>query len=358
MNNMKDRLKRLSVTALAFAAAAAVLTGCGSKKVSEGYWVLSEISDGEEKAKGDYLEDYGLEDAYIVTEEAGEGYAVLFGIPAEFEINEDKGNFEFETGNVSYKLSGKKLTLADSNVTLVFEKSKEDAPDKPENVALASSSQGGSQKNDKPAEEKDDKDEDEDADTDTDPGEDEDEDKGSDDGPYDLSYNNPREYFEGDWYGWLTIDARTDFWKEIDGEVYDAVCRVEMKDDNFGTVTIWDAFSSYDDPFAKVDVVVNEDGTDPKKGCMTDDNSGFFLDGDFDMHNKWYIDPGATNWSNYMMIASTYVDGEQKEAMDYVFHFKKWGDDWSDFPQRPPHYDWYMKQIEAGNPMPDTIPED
>ena len=216
MNNMKDRLKRLSVTALAFAAAAAVLTGCGSKKVSEGYWVLSEISDSEEKAKGDALEDYGLEEAYIVTEDNGEGYAVLFGIPADFEINEDKGNFEFETGKVNYKISGKKLTLADSNVTMVFEKSKEDAPQKPEEVALSGNTQTESGKDDFTVDGDDDEAED------TDEAEEESEDTDTNAGLYNLSYSNPREYFEGDWYGWMTVTG-VSFSKRTFGRILQAM---------------------------------------------------------------------------------------------------------------------------------------
>lgn len=359
---MKNKIKNLSVYALLAAACVSMLAGCGSKKVSEGYWVLKEVSEDKETVKGDALEDYGLEESYIVTEKNGEGYAVLFGIPTELKINEDKGNIELETGKADYKVSGKKLTLSDSNMTMVFEKSKEDAPKKPKKVSLLSYSAGSGKKDSKKDSKKGSKEEtgeedywDDEGDTGS---ETEEESKSSNDDPFNLSYKNPREFFEGDWYGWLKIDARTDFWKQIDGEVYDAVCRVEMKDDNFGTVTIWDAYSSYEEPFAKVDIVVNDKGTDPKKGLMCDDNSGFFLDGDFDMHNSWTVDPGAFEWSNYMMIASTYVDGNEQEAMDYVFHFKKWGDDWSDFSQKPPHYDWYKKLIDAGEPMPDKIPED
>ncbi len=352
MNNMKDRLKRLTVCALVFAALLAV-AGCGSKKVSEGYWVLTEISDSDIKAKGDDLEDYGLEESYIVTDNDGEGYAVLFGIPADFEINEKKGNFEFETGKVSYELSGKKLTLADSNVTMVFEKSKKDAPDKPMDAAMTDTSSDGPKKEDLSFVK--DKKDSASSDKDWDFGEEKDSSK---DDPYNLSYSNPREYFEGDWYGWMTVTGRNSFWKQIDGEIYDAMCKVEMDDDNFGTVTIFDAGMPYEKPMARVKVVVNDAGTDPKKGLMCDDNSGFFLDGDFDMHNKWYIDPGPFEWSNYMMIASTYVDGNEEDAMDYVFHFKKWGDDWSDFAQKPPHYDWYKKLIDAGEPMPAYPPED
>ena len=327
---MKNHIVRITVCSLAFAALAAVLSGCGSNKVSEGYWVLSEVTEGKETVKGKDLDDYGLEEAYIVTEKNGSGYAVLFGIPADFAINEEKGNMKFESGKVDYSLSGDKLTLADSNITMVFKKSKEDVPEKPrdigfgkDTVASAEDSQSSEQ---------------------------------TDKGPLDLTYSNPREYFEGDWYGWMKIDARTDFWKKIDGEVYDAVCKVEMKDDEHAKVTIWDAYSSYDEPFAQVDCFVSAMGSDPKKGMMYSDTTGFFLDGNF-KENSWTIDPGSFEWSNYMMIASTYVDGSGVDAMDYVFHFKKWGDDWSDFSQRPPHYDWYKKLIDAGEAMPATIPE-
>jgi len=349
---MKNHIVRITVCSLVIAASIVMLAGCGSKKVSEGYWVLSEVREGKETVKEKDLDDYGLEEAYIVTEANGSGYAVLFGIPADFAINEDKGSMSFESGKVDYSLSGDKLTLADSNISMVFEKSKDDAPAKPRDIGfgkdtVASSEDAQSSKQEKTesadeafAQKADDNNKEEETSKD----------------PLDLSYSNPREYFEGDWYGWMKVDARTDFWKKIDGEVYDAVCRVEMKDDEHAKVTIWDAYSSYEEPFAQVDCYVTAMGSDPQKGMMYSDTTGFFLDGNF-KENSWTIDPGSFEWSNYMMIASTYVDGSSVEAMDYVFHFKKWGDDWSDFSQRPPHYDWYKKLIDAGEAMPDKIPE-
>lgn len=347
MNNMKDILKRLTVCALVSVVAAVILTGCGSDKISKGYWVLSEVKEGEETVKKDDLSEYGLENAYIVTEENGSGYAVLFGIPVDFAVNEDNTNMKFETGKVDYSLSGDKLTLADSNITMIFEKSKDDAPQKPAEVALVSGAGTASETPEatEPADQKEG---------------DDGESVGTDNGPFKLSYSNPREFFEGDWYGWMKIDnAKTDFWKQIDGEVYDAVCRVEMTDDEHAKITIWDGGSSYKEPFAQVDCLVSTMGSDPQKGMMYSDGSGFFLDGTFkDNKNSWTIDPGSFQWSNYMMITSTYIDGKGVEAMDYVYSFKKWGDDWSDYDPKPAHYDWYKKLIDAGESMPDKIPMD
>ena len=73
-------IKKMTVYALTLAFMGTALAGCGSK-VSEGYWKLSEVSEGKTKVKGDALEEYGLEESYVVTDKNVDGYAVLFGIP-------------------------------------------------------------------------------------------------------------------------------------------------------------------------------------------------------------------------------------------------------------------------------------
>ena len=371
MNRSFEISKNRIVCSL-FVLMAVMLAGCGkSGYIPEGYWKLVEITENDKTVKEDRLKDYGLDDAYISMAYDGDpssGCAVIFGVPSTFTCFKDEGYVAFiSAGRANYAYSGKKLTLADENVKMVFEKSKDKAPKIPEEPdsiqyavndgshegAVGTAKKEGSLFSGAGDQELGYEDENEDTASGEDEGYDD-----SNDGTYDLSYSNPREYFEGDWYGWMTVTGRTDFWKQIDGEVYDAMCRVEMDDDNFGTVTIFDAGMPYEEPMARVKVVVNDAGSDPKKGHMADDNSGFFLDGDFDMHNKWDIDPGVFDWSNYMMITGTYIDGNEEEAMDYVFHFKKWGDDWSDFAQKPPHFDWYRKLIDAGKPMPDAPPED
>ncbi len=347
MKTIKDHIKRITMCALVLSASAVMLCGCGNK-LSEGYWVLAQVTEGETEVDKEDLGEYGLSKSYIVTDKKGGGYAVLFGIPADFAINEKNKTMSFETGSVAYKVSGKKLTLSDSKVTMVFEKSKKDAPDKPAFVALANYSLEPVAGNDSG----------EDlwggSSDDTDDGYGE-YDFGSND-QIDLSYTLPREYFEGDWYGWWTIKGRTDFWKQFDGQMFDVMAEVKMDDDTFGTMTIWDADMTYDDPIAKMKILVSDDGTDPVIGSMQSDAGGVFLDGEVD-NTTWDTDPGKEGYSNYMTIAATYVDDKGVDAMDYVFHLKKWGDDWSDFSEKPPLYDWYKELIDAGKPMPDTLPE-
>ena len=359
------RISKNHIICFLFVIMALMLSGCGSSGyIPEGYWKLVEISENGKTVKDKGLKDYGLDDAYISMAYDGDpssGCAVIFGVPRTFTCFKDDGYLAFpSTGKVNYAYKGKKLALADKSVTMIFEKSKDKAPkipEEPDYISFEINNGNTDIKADKG--------------DDTDSGSGSGEKNGSLNALLSSGFDSsgdeetggdeasgPRNFFEGNWYGWMTVTGRTDFWKQINGEVYDAMCEVKMDDDNFGTVTIWDAGMPYEKPIARVKVVVNDQGTDPNKGLMCDDNEGFFLDGDFDMHNKWYIDPGQFEWSNYMMIASTYVDGDEVDAMDYVFHFKKWGDDWSDFSQKPPHYDWYKKLIDAGESMPDTIPED
>ena len=329
-------LNKAVMPALALAISALSLSGCGND-ISEGYWELSEATEGKKTVKSDELEEYGLDGSYIVTGKNGDGYAVFFDIPADFQTDEDKGVMTFATGKVDYKASGSKLTLEDSNITLVYKKSKDDAPPRPEDTDYAL---GGSVQSFE---------DDEDTAGDSRAG-----DVGKDDN--DMSYSSPHEFFEGDWYGWWQLSARKKFWKDYDGEIYDVMCEVKMDDDTSGTMTLWDAGMPYDEPIARMPVTVSNKGYDPQIGSMQPDNGGQFLDGEV-TESSWFADPGVYDWKNYMMIAGTYIDGDGDEAFDYVFHLKKWGDDWSDFSQKPPQFAWYQKQIKAGKPMPDTLPE-
>ena len=363
--NRALKISKNHIICFLFVLIAATLAGCGSSGyIPEGYWKLVEITEDDKTVKDAELTDYGLDDAYISMAYDGDpssGCAVIFGVPRTFTCFKDEGYLAFpSTGKVNYAYKGKKLALADKNVTMIFEKSKDKAPAIPEEPDYISFEINGGSKEVK-------------ADagsaagsidsgSGSETGSDSAEafiggrsqESGEDEGGDDTATGS---FFEGNWYGWMTIDGRTDFWKQINGEVYDAMCEVKMKDAEHATVTIWDAGMPYESPIARVDVTVSDKGSDPKKGVMISETNGFFLDGNFN-NNSWYIDPGQFEWSDYMMIASTYVDGDGVDAMDYVFHFKKWGDDWSDFSQKPPHFNWYKKLIDAGEPMPDTIPED
>ncbi|MBR6451777.1 MAG: hypothetical protein IKS87_03660 [Lachnospiraceae bacterium] len=344
MRNLGRTIKSLSLSAMLLGAMAVMLTGCGKTKLSEGYFTLTEISEGKETVKEKALDQYGLDDAYLVVEDEESGYAVLFGIPVSFSLDSKEGTLEFDTGSVECKASGKKITLSDGNVTMTFEKSKEDAPEKPDG-ALASSggangsgskpAQGGNRLGGK------------------DSSGDGEGFLGGDLGNSDGSDLDAAEFFAGDWYGWWTLEAKVDDWKELEGIQYDIMGTIDMNDDGTGVLTLWDGGSSYNNPIAKVNVSV-EDYMPGYNSLVS--NDGFFLDSTLG-EGDWHILGNLGGISNYMVIESEYTNSTGVHTMDYVMHLKKWGDKWEDFPTTPPQFDWYINLVENGESMPDNMPE-
>lgn len=345
---MKEQIKKTVFLAIA-GTALLLLAGCGGK-VSEGYYVLTSATEGDTKVKEKDLSDYGLEDSYMVVDEDGDGYTVLFGIPAYFENDTKNGVLSFETGDVNYNASGKKITLSDENISLTFEKSKEDAPDEPEEAELVSYSLAGekSGKGKKTAKKSGKSEESARPD-----GDEENAEKG-DNSPADVAAR----YFCGDWYGWWTVErGLTDLWSEYEGEQFDVMAEIKMNDDGeTATMTIWDGQLSYDEPLGTVQIAF-EAGSNPAMGAFTT-TGGMFLSNEIEP-GEWTVDPGMFPFSDYMLIEAEHYDDQElggEHVMDFVMHLKKWGADWDDIGAVPPSYEWYKNMIDAGESMPDSIP--
>lgn len=343
----------------------ASLSGCGKAKLPKGYWTLAGIEENGQQVEENDLGDYGLEDAYVVVDKDGSGYAVFFGIPAEFSCDREDGCFDFEdTGKVNYEVSGKKLTLADKDVIMTFIRSKEDEPEKPAATELVSytikgSSDGSSAYS---------------ADSGQTDGSDDaggssasklgngisgmlnGDDKDSDASGNDLNADNAYDFFRGDWFGYWTIEAHQDIYKPYENEKFDVLCRIDMNDDGqTGTMRLWDYGEyTYDHPFSKVEVSVR-DGLDRNRKALTSE-SGYFSECDIE-HADWIIDPGLYDHSNYILVDARYTDANGDLAYYYYIHLKKWGADWDDIDEKPIRYDWYKEMIDNNESMPDEIPE-
>ncbi|MCR5356489.1 MAG: hypothetical protein K6E63_03710 [Lachnospiraceae bacterium] len=291
------------------------LTGCGKGKTPVGHWKLTEFAENGDAVKEKDLGDYGLDDAYVVVEDDNSGYAMLFGVRADFECDPDKGCFDFEdTGAVNYGASDKKLVLADKTVKLTFEKSKDLSVDEPEAGSETGSAATG--KSGRP------------------------------------ESNGDEGYFGGDWYGVLQIDAWDDSWEKLDDERYDIMAEVKMNADGTGEMTLWDDDMPYNNPISKVQISTRA-GLDEEIGAITTEG-GYFLDDEIE-HADWIIDPGKSGISDYMMIDAHYYDAGGNLAMDYTIKLKKWGSDWDDVGEYPPGYDRYKELIDAGKGMPDKL---
>ncbi|MBQ9442787.1 MAG: hypothetical protein IJU43_00655 [Lachnospiraceae bacterium] len=340
MNFFDTGFKRPVICAMFCVGMAALLSGCGSS-IPEGYWTLTAMTEGDEKVEEDDLEDYGLDDAYISTDDDGSGYVVLFDVPSSFECDEDESVLEFDSGDVSYKISGKKLILEDKNVSMTFKKSKEDAPKKPKNVSAVAYSVAGSG-------------------SDSDSGSSSSIASAGSDMADIMSGNSGSgsaavEFFEGDWYGYWTLNAWDDYWEPYEGDNYDILCEIKMNDDGeTGQMILWDAAMPYDSPIAQVDISTRA-GLDPNIGGLCSEG-GYFLDDELE-HADWLIDPGIYDYSDYIQVDAYYYDTKGEMAMSYEIHLKKWGADWSDHDPLPPQYDWYKDLVDKGESMPDNLPE-
>ena len=342
-----------------------ILSGCGKAGLPKGYWTLYSIEEKGKLVEEDDLADYGLDDAYVVVDKDGSGYAVLFGIPSDFSCDRDESCFDFDgLGSVDYGISGKELTLADENVTMIFKKSREDEPEKPEARELVSytivsednssseySAENGSSDGS-------------DAESSASSGSkkglskllSEDDDTESDTSGNVLDADNPYDFFNGDWFGYWTIDAHKDIYKPYDGEKFDVLCRIDMNDDHkTGTMRLWDYGEySYEHPFSEVEISVR-DGLDRNIKAITSE-SGYFSEDEIE-HADWIIDPGLYDASNYILVDARYTDSNGDLAYYYYIHLKKWGADWDDLDDKPLRYDWYKDLIDKGEKMPDEIPE-
>lgn len=343
-----SKIQKALICLAAVLGALAMLSGCGSSDLESGYYTLDSIEEDGTKADGKKLKTYGLDEAYIVVDDDSDGYAVLFGIPVDFSCDSKKEVLDFDgVGKVNYKVSGKKLTLADKNVTMVFEKSKEDEPKKPDDMDLVSYSiKGGSSGSSSGK--------DSDSGSDEDDSDDSDDSKDSKASGDDASFD----FYNGDWFGWWMIDAHADDYTPYHGKKFDVLCRIDMNDDGkTGTIRMWDFGEySYDHPFAEVEISLT-DGTDDNIKAIKS-KSGYFSD-DKISKGDWTADPGLyTQYSDYILLYDNFTDSSGTDAYDYYIHLKKWGADWEDFGGYPNRYDWYKDLVDKGESMPDTLPED
>ena len=316
-------MKKRSLIFGAFLIAACVLAGCKSSKAPEGYYTLSSITEGDTTVKEKDLDEYGLEDSYIVFEEGGDGYLVLLDMPTDFSFNKKKGILETPYGDVTVINNKKTVTLADSQVSMEFKKSKEDAPERPDD-SYAANPAGPSGNG---------------SDTDWD------EIMGIDRSAMETFWN-------GEWFGWWELNGMINEWDQYEGVKYPVLATTSLDSEGNGEIYLWDNDGEL------ADVICTNNGYGlTELGTMVSE-SGTFYDKELE-HADWNIDPGIDQHEGAFQIDAYYRDEEGHALFDYTIHLVKWGLPWSDFEEDelPDEYDWYMDLVERGEPMPDTLPE-
>lgn len=317
-------MKKRSLIFGALLIAACVLAGCKSSKAPEGYYTLTSITEGDTTVKEKNLDEYGLEDSYIVFEEGGDGYLVLLDMPTDFSFDKKKGILETSYGDVKLVNNGKTVTLSDSQVSMEFKKSKEDAPEKPDDSYVAQNPAN-------PA-------------------------GGGDDTDWDeimgIDRSAMETFWNGEWFGWWELNGNINEWDQYEDVKYPVFATTSLDSEGNGEIYLWDNDGEL------ADVICSNNGYGlTELGTMLSE-SGSFYDRPLE-HADWNIDPGIDQHEGAFQIDAYYRDENGDILFDYTIHLVKWGLPWSDFEkdELPDEYDWYMDLVDRGEPMPDKLPE-
>lgn len=160
-------------------------------------------------------------------------------------------------------------------------------------------------------------------------------------------------WWNGDWYGWWTMDSCEGWYEGMDGERWDLCGTIEIGEDYTGMVTLWDEDYTKVSPMALASVSLQEAGTGEHGTVMSE--GGWFTDIDL-AHADWIVDPGLVGAENMICIDGHYENGE--DAFAYEIYLRPWGLDWEDIEEtsRPRLYaSWYLPMLEAEFSMPEWI---
>lgn len=160
------------------------------------------------------------------------------------------------------------------------------------------------------------------------------------------------DWWNGDWYGWWQIENSTG---DLPNEWYDAFAQIEVLSDGSVYITLWDEDFSRDDPMGE-GAFLHEEG-ETELGRLVSEAGYFFYD---ELEpEEWIIEPDEYIYSDFIGIEGHH-DAEG-ESFDYVIFLRPWGTVWDDVEEEnlPYFYEnWYLPLIEAGEPMPDAIPQE
>ncbi len=348
---------------------AGMLSGCGSSKAPDGYYVINGIKEGNHTVKGDAVEEYGLDGSYVYMED-GEGYIVLLDTPEDLSFDKESGTLKSSFGKIRFSASGKKLTLSDDDVKLEFVKSDDAPPSKPSypgggggSLLSSNNSSGGSGENsygdfanpglpDIDWENFDY----ENYDWENDPDGilayyssyfDQD-DYGNENGG--STNQDMMDFWNGYWFGYWTLSAWDSDYKKMEGLKFYVLGQTTLDSNGNSEIYLWDV------DYSVADVKGTNNGSGLSDLGTFVSESGYFWDGDDLEHAEWRIDPGMEDKDDYIKIEG-HCRYKGDLTFDYTIHLVKWGNKWVEFlpMDRPDEYAWYIEQLENGVTDPTKI---
>lgn len=162
-------------------------------------------------------------------------------------------------------------------------------------------------------------------------------------------------YWDGGWYGWWLMENGTGYYADLEGNWWDLCAEIDIDEDGYGTITLWDEDFSRDDPLGTVTIRIDtENSTDARGNLVSID--GFFESAQIG-EDDWNASPYDDEYDDCLIITGKAVDGE--DSYDYTIVLRPWGTRWDDMEEDllPYYYEsWYLPLLEEGAEMPDFIP--
>lgn len=173
-----------------------------------------------------------------------------------------------------------------------------------------------------------------------------------------------QKYWNGDWYGWLSILA-TGGWDEFNDTTYDACGRIEVDENGDGTCTLWystDDGDTFAEPTGVIEIHIDENiggehGTMVSTGgwmFISDHPSGVIKEGEI------MSEPDEVYSPDCIYISCEHED--EYGTVSPLFALRPWGYTWEDdvfydemTKTMPGFFDWYIPLIEEGWAQPDDF---
>jgi len=167
-----------------------------------------------------------------------------------------------------------------------------------------------------------------------------------------------QEFWNGDWYGFWSISNADGIWKDQSGQRFDCFARIDINEENSGTLIFWDELQDCYNPIAVADISIILEDAESKIGAAVS-TGGSFLDSKL-ADGQWKAVPDKNRFDSFLYIENAHYEGKDG-SFDYSLLLRPWGRTWEDVEAADPvmlpyfYRDWYIPQLSSGSPMPDSF---
>lgn len=157
------------------------------------------------------------------------------------------------------------------------------------------------------------------------------------------------ERFAGDWYGWWRMKNTRGDWAHMYGYYWDCLCQIRETEDGGLHLLLWDEDMAKDNWLSQAELVLDYGEPQLREGDFLDRSLAV---GDWDMR-------AAQDANGTLLTIKGKYDAVGKGGFSYEIVLRPWGSRWEVPADEQPYYyaDWYLPLIEAGEGMPDALPE-